>query len=112
MERGGNAEDMGLEDLARFLAPKRPENALAILRCFYGADGGRGRTMGEIVRETGLREKNVRYYMTRFRRWKLIWTERRHREQAIYHLEPRPFHVRLDTVLCDPLRAFEAEAAA
>lgn len=101
---------MGLEDLARFLAPKRPERAMAILRCFYKNEDGC--TMSDLMRETGLREKALRYYITKFRRWKLLWTERRYCQPAIYHLEPRPFHVRLDTVLIDPLKAFKAEAAA
>ena len=95
---------MGLNDLARFLAPKCPRRARAILQCFYGNDGGC--TLADMMRETGMREKTLQYHLTKFRRWKLLWTERRHRAPAIYHLEMRPFHVRLDTVLIDPLRVF------
>lgn len=95
-----------MEDLARFLAPKRPERATSILRCFYNNDGGC--TLAEMMRETGMREKALRYYITRFRRWRLLRTERRYCQTALYHLELRSFHVRLDTLLCDPLRNFQA----
>jgi len=93
---------MGLDDLARFLAPKRPERAKSILRCFY--DNDEGCTLAGMMRETGLREKALRYYITKFKWWKLLWSERRFCQQALYRLEPKAFHVRLDTKLVDPLR--------
>lgn len=91
---------MALEDLARFIAPKSPERMLAILRCFYGGDGA---TKASIMRQTGLREKALNYHITRLKKWKILWTRRRHLLPAIYHVEPRAFRVRLDSVLVDPL---------
>lgn len=92
---------MSLEDLARFLAPKRPERAMSILRCFYNND--EGCTLADMMRATGLREKALRYHITKFKRWRLLWTERRYCQPALYHLELRAFHVRIDTMLVDPL---------
>ncbi len=93
---------MALEDLARFLAPKSPKRAMSILQCFYNNEDGC--TLADMMRATGLREKALRYHITKFKRWKLLWTQRHYMRPATYHLEQRAFHIRLDTVLVDPLQ--------
>lgn len=93
---------MALEDLACLVASKRPQNVLRILRCFYMENGGH--TFTELMKRTGLREKALRYYITRLRRWRIISTQRRYLRPALYHLEPKAFHARIDTLLCDPLK--------
>lgn len=95
---------MALEDLARLIAPKRPKNALKILRCFYGVEGGRGRTMRELMQETGMKEKTIRYYITCLKRWRILLTQRNYMKPATYHLDHRGFHARIDSLLCDPLK--------
>ena len=92
---------MALEDLARFLARKRPEKALSILRCFYMEVGGL--TKEDLMRCTGIRLKALEYYMTRMRYWRILHTKRRHNAQALYYLVPQAFHARIDSLLCDPL---------
>lgn len=91
---------MALEDLARFIAPKRPSRTLAILNCFYG---GESLTKAEIMKETDMKEKALNRYLTRFKRWKIIWTHRRWMMPAIYSISASGFHARLDSVLVDPL---------
>jgi len=91
---------MALEDLARFIAPKRPGRALSILNCFYG---GEGLTKAEIMNETGMKLRLLESYITKFRRWKILWSHRHRHMPAIYHVEASAFHVHLDTMLIDPL---------
>lgn len=93
---------MALEDLARFIAPKRPRRALSIFNCFYG---GESLTKAEIMKETGMSEKALNYYATRFKRWKILWTHRRWKMPAIYSISASGFHARIDSVLVDPLIA-------
>lgn len=85
------------------IAPKRPKTALKILRCFYPKN--EGRTLGELMHETSMREKALRYYMTKLRKWKILWTKRRWCASAVYYLDHRGFHARIDTLFCDPLKA-------
>lgn len=99
--RFGGGEKIALEDIARFIAPKRPKRALSILNCFYG---GEGLTAAEIMKETGMREKALRYYITKLKRWKILWTHRRWMMPAVYHVEAGAFHARVDSVLVDPLK--------
>lgn len=100
--RFSGGEKIALEDLARLIAPKRPRQALAILRCFYPKN--EGRTFEELMRETGIKEKALRYYITRLKRWRLIYTMRgRNHSPAAYCLDSRGFHARIDTMLVDPV---------
>jgi len=91
---------MALEDLARFIAPKCPKRALSILSCFYG---GERLTKAEIMKETGMGEKALNYHITRFKRWKILWTHRRWKMPAVYSIAASAFHARIDSVLLDPL---------
>lgn len=92
---------MALEDLARFIAPKRPNRMLTILRCFYGGDGA---TKASIMHQTGIKQRALEYYITRLKKWKVLWVRRRRRGMAaVYSVEPSAFRVRLDSVLVDPL---------
>lgn len=91
---------MALEDLARFIAPKRPKRALSILNCFYG---GERLTKAEIMKETGMRKRSLEFYITKFRRWKILWTQRRRNMSAVYSIAASAFHARIDSVLLDPL---------
>lgn len=95
---------MALDDLCKFLAPRRPEIVRQILSAFYLED--EGVTKAELMRQVGLKQRTLEYYITKLKRWRIIRTERRWDAPALYHLEPRSFHVRLDTLLCDPLRNF------
>jgi len=91
---------MALEDLARFIAPKRPRRALSILNCFYG---GESLTKAEIMAETGMRKRSLEFYITKFRRWKILWTHRRWKMPAVYSVAASAFHARIDSVLVDSL---------
>jgi len=94
---------MALSDLCRFLAPRRPEIVRQVLNAFYLED--EGVTKAELMRQVGLKQRTLEYYITKLRRWKIIRTSRRH-SPARYFLEPKSFHVRLDSMLVDPLRYF------
>jgi len=89
-----------LVDLCRFLAPRRPEIVRQILSAFYLQD--EGVTKAELMRQVGLKQRTLEYYITKLRRWRIIRTSRRH-SPARYFLEPKMFHARVDTVLCDAL---------
>lgn len=91
---------MALEDVARFIAPKRPKRALSILNCFYG---GERLTKAEIMKETGIKLRSLESYFTRFKRWKILWTHRRWNMPAVYSVAASAFHARVDSVLVDPL---------
>lgn len=94
---------MALEDLARLIAPRRPNLALKILRCFYSKN--EGRTLEELMKETGItHERTFQYYITRLKHWGILWTRRRFNAPAIYSLSHKAFHARVDTLLCDPLK--------
>lgn len=97
---------MALEDVARFIAPKRPQRALAILRCFYG---GESLTKAEIMKEADMRKRSLEYYITKFRRWKILWTYRRWKMPAVYRVEASAFHARVDSVLVDSLETLSRQ---
>lgn len=92
---------MALDDLARLVCPRKPGVALKVLNCFYMTNGGV--TKAELLRQLGLKPRTLEYYLTRFKHWRIISTRRRYCRPASYHLEPRQFHVRADTLLVDPL---------
>jgi len=92
---------MALEDVARFLSSHRPRQMLSLLNCFYG---GRMPTKAELMKQTGLKGRALSYYITRLKRWKILYTHRRRNMQATYSIEPSMFHARIDTLLCDPLK--------
>ena len=94
-----------MSDLCRFLAPRRPEIVRQILNAFYLED--EGVTKAELMRQVGLKQRTLEYYITRLRRWRVIRTSRRH-SPARYFLEPKMFHARIDTLLVDPLHHFRA----
>lgn len=93
---------MALVDLCKFLAPRRPQNVRQILDAFYLQDGGV--TKVELMRQTGLKLRTLEYYITKLRLWRIISTERHRGGPPHYHLEPRSFHARIDTILFDALR--------
>jgi DNA-binding IclR family transcriptional regulator len=86
---------MALEDVARLISMKRPAQVLKLLRCFYG---GKSCKLEELMKETGFSEKQLRYYITKMRRLRLIEFDLKSRS---YLLDPRGFHVRIDTVFVD-----------
>lgn len=88
-----------MEDVAKLISPRRPEQALRLLRCFQG---GESKSFEELLRETGLGEKLLRYYITKLRHLRLIDYSRNTRK---YSLDYGAFHARIDTLLCDPIKS-------
>lgn len=92
---------MALEDVARFVAPRRQAIVLKIIQAFYGRQSI---TRDELLKETELSPKAFEYYLTKFRRARLIGG-RKYRDGVYrYHLSVDGFHSRIDTLLVDPLR--------
>ena len=89
---------MTLEDVAKLIAPKRPQQALKLLNCFYG---DKDKTFKELLNETGFAEKLLRYYITKLRYFRLIDYSR---STGKYSLDHGAFHARIDTMLCDPIK--------
>jgi len=87
-----------LEDVAKLVAPKRPQQALRLLNCFYG---DKRMTFEELLSETGFEEKLLRYYITKLRYFRLIDYSR---STGKYSLDHGAFHARIDTLLCDPIK--------
>ncbi len=92
---------MALEDVARLLSPKTPQNAVRLLECFRG---GEPKTKEDLVRESGLSESMVEFYLTRMRRWYMLTARRERGGRTLYELNPEAFHARIDTLLVDPVR--------
>ncbi len=88
---------MALEDVARLISAKRPQQVLKLLNCFYG---GTSCKLEDMMRATGFNEKQVRYYITKMRRLRLIEFDARTRT---YSLDYRGFHVRIDTIFVDAI---------
>lgn len=88
---------MALEDVARLISVKRPEQVLKLLRCFYG---GNQCELKDLMRETGLSEKQLRYFITKMRRLRLIEFDPRTRT---YSLDYKGFHARIDTIFVDAI---------
>jgi len=91
---------MALEDTAKLLAHKAPDQVLRILRCFQG---GASRTFEELQQETGLNKKTLEYYLTILRRWYLLHSQKVMGEIR-YFLSPEAFHARVDSLIVDPVR--------
>lgn len=91
---------MALEDTAKLLAHKAPDQVLRILRCFQG---GASRTFEELQRETGLNPKTLEYYLTILRKWYLLHSQKVMGEIR-YFLSPEAFHARVDSLIVDPVR--------
>lgn len=92
---------MALEDLARLLSPKRPDK---VVRLFETFRGGSELTKEELVKQSGLSESMVEYYVTKLREWYMLSTRRNQKNQVTYSLNPDAFHARVDTLLVDPIR--------
>lgn len=92
---------MALEDVARLLSPKTPQNAVRLLECFRG---GEAKTKEDLVRESGLSESMVEFYLTRMRRWYMVTARRGSDGKTVYEVNPEAFHARIDTLLVDPVR--------
>jgi hypothetical protein len=90
---------MALDDVAHLISPHRPAIARRILMCFYKNNG---RSLADLLKETGLKEKTLRYYLTRMRFYRLIEYDR---DQRLYYLTLTAFHARIDTLLIDPISA-------
>lgn len=88
---------MALEDVARLISTKRPEQVLKLLQCFYG---GASCKLEDLMRATGFNEKQLRYYITKFRKLRLIEFDSRTRT---YSLDYKGFHVRIDTIFVDAI---------
>jgi predicted transcriptional regulator len=88
---------MALEDVARLISSKRPQQVLKLLRCFYG---GTPCKLEDLMRATGFNEKQLRYYITRLRRLRLIEFDSRTRT---YSLDYKGFHARIDTIFVDAI---------
>lgn len=93
---------MALTDVARMISPKRPEMALRLLECFRG---GSWVNKTHLVRESGLSEWMVEYYITKLKDWYMLDTKKDQTNQIFYTINPEAAHARLDTLLIDPLRA-------
>lgn len=93
---------MAIEDTARLLSPKRPAIALKILQCFYKTD--EGVTKAKLLQQTGLKPKTLEYYISLFRRWKLLETHRRKGAPCHYTLSFAAFHSHVDSIYCDPIK--------
>lgn len=91
---------MALEDVAKLISPKKPEDTLKILNAFYGK---KELTIKQILEETGMDERIFRYYLTRFRKLKLIRGERTVHGYR-YLISPHAFHAYLDGVLFQPVK--------
>jgi len=92
---------VALEDVAKLISPKRPDQVLRLLGVFRG---GSELTKEELVRQSGLSESMVEYYVTKLREWYMLGTRRNRRNQVVYSLNPDAFHARVDTLLVDPIR--------
>ena len=88
---------MALEDVARLISAKRPQQILKLLNCFYGGTSSR---LEDLMRATGFNEKQVRYYITKMRGLRLIEFDTRTRT---YSLDYKGFHVRVDTIFVDAI---------
>ena len=88
---------LALDDVARLISPRRPDLALRILRCFYLRNG---RSFDDLLKETKIPEKMLRFYFTKMRRYRLLEYDR---DQRLYYLMPTAFHARVDTLLIDPV---------
>lgn len=96
---------MALEDTAKLISPKRPDIALKILQSFYKTD--EGITKAKLLQQTGLKAKTLEYYISLFKRWKLLETHRRRNLSCFYSLDYRGFHSHVDTKYCDPIKSLK-----
>lgn len=88
---------MALEDVARLISSKRPEQMMKLLGCFYG---GSSCKLEDLLRATGFNEKQLRYYITKMKGLRLIEFDSRSRT---YSLDHKGFHVRVDTIFVDAI---------
>ena len=88
---------MALEDVVRLISTKRPQQVMKLLNCFYG---GASSTLEDLMRATGFNEKQLRYYITKMKKLRLIEFDGRTRT---YSLDYRGFHVRIDTIFVDAI---------
>lgn len=88
---------MSLDDVARLISTKRPKQVLKLLQCFYG---GASCKLEDLMHATGFNEKQLRYYITKLRRLRLIEFDSRTRT---YSLDYKGFHVRIDTIFVDAI---------
>lgn len=94
---------MALEDVARLVCPHAPDRALKLLKAFY-KEGELSKN--ELLKASEMNEKIFRYYLTQFRKYRIIRGERTVNGYK-YHLSPHAFHARLDTLFVDPLRTLK-----
>lgn len=94
-----------LEDVAQLVAPRRPDVALRIVRCFQGRES---LTREDIIRETGLGKKTFEYYLTKLRRFRLVQGFKA-RDGYRYYISVDGFHSRIDTLFVDPVRTLRGK---
>lgn len=95
---------MALEDLVRLISPRCPKHALAILRVFYYQGKDDIVTKADLMKQLGMKQRTLEYYITKLRHWRIISTERHWGGPPHYHLSPTAFHARVDTLLVDSLQ--------
>jgi hypothetical protein len=86
-----------LDDVASLVAPGKPENARAILMAFYRRDGV---PFKDLVKATGLKDKTLRYYITKLRYFHLIFYDRAER---VYRIDLGGFRARCRSLFVDPI---------
>jgi hypothetical protein len=90
---------MTLEDTAALISPRGVPQLVRLLECFRG---GRHLTFGQLLRETGFKEKLLEYYLTRLRKWSLLQSERVLGEVR-YFLTPGAFRARVEAEVISPV---------
>lgn len=93
---------MAIEDVAKLIAPHKPDLAVKLLSAFYLRKDGL--TREEVLKASELHPKMFEYLLTKLRFYRIVYGSR-YEGVYRYHLSPEAFHARIDTLFVDAVKS-------